>query len=230
MERSKLYIVSGLGADFKVLQHLRFPDHLEIVFLDWLIPEEDESFESYVQRMAARVDVSEPFYLLGYSFGGILVQEINRLKPAKRVVILGSIKSSDEKSGLIRFGKLSRIPQNLPRRFYNGGTIKLYSYFRKLFDRKNPRILQYFTVRDAYYLKWCVAKIVEWQAPENPDVVQILGDKDIVFPLKNSKPDYVIRGGTHLFPATRHKEVSQILAKIFADKSSFSEENEQKHK
>jgi hypothetical protein len=75
-----------------------------------------------------------------------------------------------------------------------------------------------------------VAKIVEWQAPENPDVVQILGDKDIVFPLKNSKPDYVIRGGTHLFPATRHKEVSQILAKIFAEKSSFSEENEQKHK
>lgn len=230
MKRSKLYIVSGLGADFKVLQHLQFPEHLEVVFLDWQIPEKNETFENYVKRMADRVDGSEPFYLLGYSFGGILVQEIDRLKPAKRVVILGSIKSSEEKSRLIRFGKLSRIPQYLPRYFYNGGTIKLYSYFRKLFDRKNPRILQYFTVRDAYYLKWCVAKMVEWQAPENPAVVQILGDKDIVFPVKNSKPDYVIRGGTHLFPATRHKEVSQLLAKIFTEKRPFSVENEQKHK
>lgn len=214
MERSKLYIISGLGADFKVLQRLQFPEHLEVVFLDWLIPVKDEPFADYVWRMAERIDDSEPFYLLGYSFGGILVQEIDRIKPAEKIVILGSIKSSDEKSRLIRLGKMTRIPQYLPQQFYNGGTIKLYSYFRKMFDRKNPKILQYFTVRDAYYLKWCVARIVEWQAPANPKVIQILGDSDIVFPVKNSRPDYIILGGTHLFPATKHKEVSQLLAKI----------------
>ncbi len=230
MKRSKLYIISGLGADFKVLQRLQFPEHLEIVFLDWLIPNKDEAFSDYVHRMAARVDDYEPFYLLGYSFGGIMVQEIDRVKPAKLVVILGSIKSSDEKSRLIRLGKMSRIPQYLPQQFYNSSTIRLYSYFRKMFDRRNPKILEYFTVRDAYYLKWCVAKVVEWQASENPDVIQIMGEKDIVFPIKNSRPDYIIRGGTHLFPATRHKEVSQLLAKILTEKSSSPGEDEQKHK
>ena len=89
----KVYVISGLGADFKVLERLQFHENLEVVFIDWLIPEKDETFSHYVERMAEKIDVSEPFYLLGYSFGGILVQEIDKIKPAEKVVILGSIKS-----------------------------------------------------------------------------------------------------------------------------------------
>ena len=89
----KIYVISGLGADFKVLEKLKFPEVLEVVFLDWMIPDSNESFEHYVQKMADRIDDSEPFYLLGYSFGGIMVQEIHKIKPAEKVVILGSIRS-----------------------------------------------------------------------------------------------------------------------------------------
>ena len=32
------------------------------------------------------------------------------------------------------------------------------------------------------------------------EVVQILADKDVVFPVKNSAPDYIIKGASHLFP------------------------------
>jgi hypothetical protein len=35
----KIYVISGLGADFKVLEKLSFLKHHEIVFIDWLIPE-----------------------------------------------------------------------------------------------------------------------------------------------------------------------------------------------
>lgn len=47
------------------------------------------------------------------------------------------------------------------------------------------------------------------------EVVQILADKDVVFPVKNSAPDYIIKGASHLFPVTRAKEVSDILRKVF---------------
>ncbi|HCR75990.1 MAG TPA: hypothetical protein DIW37_06215, partial [Chryseobacterium sp.] len=56
-----------------------------------------------------------------------------------------------------------------------------------------------------------IEKISDWKFEENPDVVQILADRDIVFPIKNSKPDYVIKGGSHLFPITKFKEVASIL-------------------
>ncbi|MGK6341799.1 alpha/beta hydrolase [Chryseobacterium sp. DT-3] len=211
----KIYVVSGLGADFKVLERLEFPENCELIFIDWLIPEKNEPFHSYVQRMAEKVDDSEPFCLLGYSFGGIMVQEINKLKPAQKVVIMGSIKSDKEKSKFIRTGEITKIPRILPVGMFNDKAANVYSVVRKLFDPKNPKILEYFRVRDPYYLKWSVEKVSEWKFEEIPEVIQILGDKDIVFPIKYSKPDYVIKGGTHLFPATKHKEVSKILKEVF---------------
>lgn len=211
----KLYIISGLGADFKVLEKLEFAENLEIIFLDWLLPLPQESFQNYVQRMADRVDDAEPFYLLGYSFGGIIVQEINKIKRAEKVVILGSIRSDKEKSALMKLGKLTKIPKLLPSKFYGEKSMAVYQFFRKMVDPKNPKVLQYFRVKNPYYLKWSVEKIVDWRSVEDSQVIQILGDKDIVFPIKNSNPDYIIKNGTHLFPVTKAREVSEILKNIF---------------
>ena len=211
----KLYIISGLGADFKVLEKINFPENLEVVFLDWLIPENKEDFHHYVERMAARVDDSEPFALLGYSFGGLIVQEIDKIKPAEKVVIMGSIKSDKEKSRFIKFGEMSRITKYLPQRMFNVKSAAVYSVARNIVDPKNPKLMEYFTVRDPYYLKWGIEKVSDWKFEENPKVIQILGSKDIVFPAKYSKPDYIVQNGTHLFPATKPKQVSKILNEIF---------------
>ena len=211
----KIYLISGLGADYKVLERLEFPKQHDVVFIKWLVPNYKEDFKNYVKRMAEKIDTSEPFYLLGYSFGGILVQEIHLIKPAQKVVILGSIKSDKEKSNFIKLGQITHIPQFIPSSFFGNTSINIYSYLRKKIDPKNPKILQYFRMRNPYYLKWSIQKISEWKFDEMPDVIQILGDRDIVFPIKNSNPDYIIKGGTHLFPATKPHEVSKILEKIF---------------
>ncbi len=215
MEKKKLYIISGLGADFKVLEKLKFPDSFEVVFLDWLMPEKGEQFQDYVMRFAEKIDDRKPFCLLGYSFGGLIVQEINKIKRAEKIVILGSIRSEKEKSKFIKAGELTGLPKYLPVRLFNDSSAKVYSMIRKFIDPKNPKLLQYFTVRDPYYLKWSIEKITAWKSEETPEVIQILGDRDIVFPISRCRPDFIIKGGTHLFPATRSKEVSAILEKVF---------------
>jgi hypothetical protein len=134
------------------------------------------------------------------------------------VVILGSIKSDREKSRFIRTGEVTKIPRILPVSLFNDKAANVYAVIRKLFDPKNPKLLQYFKVRDPYYLKWSVEKVSEWKFEENPNVIQILGDKDIVFPIRYSNPNYVVKGGTHLFPATKSKEVSKILKEVFLEK------------
>ena len=211
----KLYVVSGLGADFKVLEKITFPENMEVVFLNWMMPELKEEFLHYIKRMADRIDDSEPFSLLGYSFGGLIVQEIDKIKPAEKVVILGSIKSDKEKSRFIKFGEVSRLTKYLPQGMFNVKSAAVYSLARSIVDPKNPKLMDYFTVRDTYYLKWSIEKVSNWKFAENPKVIQILGSKDIVFPVKYSKPDYVVENGTHLFPATKPKQVSKILAEIF---------------
>ncbi|MBP6577824.1 MAG: alpha/beta hydrolase [Chryseobacterium sp.] len=211
----KLYTISGLGADEKVLEKLTFNQNIEVVHIPWLIPNIDEDFYEYIMRMSASIDDSEEFYLLGYSFGGIVVQEIHKLKPAKKIVILGSIRSDLEKSKLIKAGQKTNAIRYIPTRVFNGNTTLFYSFFRKLFDPKNPKLTQYFRVKDPYYLKWSMDKVAHWKFDKIPDVIQILADKDIVFPIKNSQPDFVIKNATHLFPATKPKEVSEILKTIF---------------
>ena len=213
----KLYVISGLGADKKVFENINFPEKFsEIVFIEWLMPDVNESFQNYVKRMSEPINKDEKFCLLGYSFGGIMVQEINKLKPAEKIVILGSIKSDKEMSVTFHLAKKSRIFTKIPESYFGEKTVKSYAFFRKLFDPKNPKLWQYFVVQNPTYLKWSINKILEWKSDENPKVVQILADKDIVFPPKNSKPDYIIKNGTHLFPVTRHKEVSKILEEVFS--------------
>lgn len=213
----KLYIISGLGADSSVFEKITFPSHLDVVFIDWLIPEQDEEFEHYVERMAENINTEEDFYLLGYSFGGIIVQEIHKRYPAKKIIIMASIKSSEGKSNLMKFSKISKIYKVVPTSAFNEKSYSFYAFVRHLFDPQNPKILKYFTVREPYYIKWSIEKVIDWESEENPEVIQILADKDIVFPIENSKPNYVIRGATHLFPVTKAKEVSKILEKEFVD-------------
>jgi hypothetical protein len=211
----KLYTISGLGADEKVLEKLTFNEEIELVHIPWLIPDLNEEFSDYVLRMSAFIDSSEEFYLLGYSFGGILVQEIHKLKPAKKIVIMASIRCDLEKSKLIIAGQKTNAVKYIPLRVFNDKSTLFYTFFRKLFDPKNPKLTQYFRVKDPYYLKWSIEKVAHWKFDKIPEVIQILGDKDIVFPVKNSQPDFIIKNATHLFPVTKPKEVSEILKTIF---------------
>ncbi|RZJ34145.1 MAG: alpha/beta hydrolase, partial [Chryseobacterium sp.] len=115
----KLYTISGLGADEKVLEKLTFNESVEVVHIPWLIPNPEEDFADYVQRMSAYIDDSEEFYLLGYSLGGIVAQEIHKLKPAKKIVIMASIRSDREKSKLIRAGQRTNAVKYIPLRIFN---------------------------------------------------------------------------------------------------------------
>ena len=57
----KVYIISGLGADFKVLEKLHFDATLEPVFIPWIVPKNQENFHDFVKRMAHSIDDKEDF-------------------------------------------------------------------------------------------------------------------------------------------------------------------------
>lgn len=211
-----LYVISGLGADFSVLRRIHFPSNVKVKFLPWIIPQKNERWEDYIQKMAQQIDRSEPFSLLGYSFGGILAQEIAARLPAEKVIILGSPRHHRETSKLVRLGQITRLPTVLPTIFYGEKGSQLYFRLRRLATGKKSTIGVYFQVRDAYYLKWSVEKILKWRAPAIPKVIQILAGRDLLFPASRAHPDYVIPRATHLFPVTHSAEVSVILAEIFS--------------
>lgn len=209
--KRKLYIVSGLGADDKVLNKIDFGDTVEPVFIPWLIPSKNETMAHYCKRMALPITQEQPFYLLGYSFGGMVVQEIHKKMPAEKVFLLGCIKGNEKQSLLFRFAKFTRIYKLIPTSFFTHDSMVSYFFFRQLYSKRVPKLLDYFTCRDPYYLRWSMDKVLHWKGIAEENIIQILAENDAVFPIKYSTPQHIIPQASHLFPVTKSGTVSKIL-------------------
>jgi pimeloyl-ACP methyl ester carboxylesterase len=107
----KAYFISGLGADKKAFQRIKLPTGYEPVYLDWIIPEKNESLTDYARRFSSLID-DDSFILIGLSFGGMLACELARWRTPAKTIIISSISTSDE----------------LPWYFKRAGTIGLHKY------------------------------------------------------------------------------------------------------
>jgi len=63
----KIYAIPGLGADKRVFEYLHLD--YELVALEWIQPQKRENLKNYALRLAKSIDTSEPYGILGVSFG-----------------------------------------------------------------------------------------------------------------------------------------------------------------
>ena len=62
---------------------------------------------------------------------------------------------------------------------------------------------------------WAVNQIVNWRNTWVPETIyHIHGDKDRMFPLKNTQPTHIIKAGTHIMILNRAKEISHCIEQI----------------
>ena len=102
MTKANIYFVPGLAANCKIYEKIRLDtSRYECHYLEWKLPHsKDESLQAYAQRMCADIVHKNPI-LIGVSFGGILVQEMSKLIPTQKVIIISSVKSNAEYLSLI---------------------------------------------------------------------------------------------------------------------------------
>ena len=83
-----VYLMPGMAANPSIFEYIKLPkSEFKIHWLEWIIPEEAESLESYAQRMSLKV-VHDYAVLLGVSFGGVLVQEMSRFLKLRKFNLL----------------------------------------------------------------------------------------------------------------------------------------------
>ena len=212
-EKISIYLVPGLGAGTEIFEYLRLPeDRFEFHPIEWLIPQsEDESLENYANRMAEFVKDEMPV-LIGVSFGGVLVQDMSKLIPAKKVIIISSLKKRSElpkrlkllqKLGLYKLlptGRISRIDDFSRFNFHQ--TLK----------RKTELYNRYMRVRNEKYLNWAIKTVLHWKGSGDiSNVVHIHGTQDEIFPIKHIDNCIPVENGTHAMIITRAKRISEII-------------------
>ncbi len=207
----RLYMMPGFGGDARTFSRLSLPG-IDTLTLPYLLPEKGEDLPSYARRMAIHIDTSQPFSLLGVSFGGMLAVEMGKFLAPEQIILVASAKTRRELPFRYRFQRFIPIHRLLGGRFMIrlgplGASIfepqlrQDRDVFKSMLRRKDPR----FMVRS-------LDCIVRWKNEQYPgNVVHIHGSKDHVLPLRKIRNAHVLPGGSHCMVYLRAQELSKFI-------------------
>jgi pimeloyl-ACP methyl ester carboxylesterase len=206
-----IYFIPGLGADKKIFRSIRIPEECRAFYIDWITPLKNETLQSYSYRLAEQIDKSQPFIIVGLSFGGMLATEIVNQNPHSGMVLLSSVPASQHLpfyyriAGKIKMHKL--IPVSL---------MKSASLMKRLFTAETAEQKSYLKMAirevDTAFIRWALDAIVKWKGgAADSRYVHIHGSRDAVLPMRFTRPTHVVKGGGHLMILTRNEEISEII-------------------
>jgi len=214
--KSHIYFVPGLAASSTIFENLDLPkEKFEIHYLDWLVPQSlNESISEYARRMCKKV-LHKKAILIGVSFGGVMVQEMGKFISTKKIVIISSVKSTNELPKRLRVAKATRAYKLFPTKVVtNIEDFSKYT-FGDTIKKRVDLYRKYLSMRDKNYLPWAIHTILNWQQEEaNSEIIHIHGDNDGIFPIKHVKKCIIIEGGTHVMILNKAKEISKILIEV----------------
>lgn len=209
-----IILMSGMGADARV-----FAKQIEalpqITVSTWIEPLPKESLASYSKRLAEVIDPGRPCYIGGASFGGFIALEMIQHLDVKACFLIGSVRSPKEfPSAFKTLKKMSYVADALP---FEVAT--LLSKVALLSSGCTPKshlseLVKQMSESDAKFLRWACRAVIEWQGAGNmgdTPVFQIHGGKDLVLPVKNTKPDVVVLGAGHALSMSHPDEVTAFL-------------------
>lgn len=213
-----IYLISGLGADKRAFNYLKLNPSFNIIHLDWIEPQKNESLKNYAIRLAQKIDTTKPFSLIGLSLGGIMASEIcTKLNPQK-TILLSSVNCYNELPILYKLGGKFKLHKLLPESAGNKGNFLMYWLFGLSQKDDKTLLKQILADSNPEFTKWAINAVANWDKKQvTSNIVRIHGDNDRVLPITSFSPDYIVKKGGHLMVASKAEEVSEIINSIFSN-------------
>lgn len=209
----------GMAASPSIFERIQLPTAtFEMHFLEWLVPDKEETIEHYAKRISENVK-HENVILVGVSFGGILVQEMKPFVKVKKVIIISSVKSNVELPRRMKVAKSTKAYKLIPTQLFgNIEGLAKFTFGSSVIKQRLKLYEKFLAVRDKTYLDWSIDQIINWKRTEvDPEVIHIHGDADEVFPIKYIKNAIPVKGGTHMMILTKYRWLNDNLPKIMLD-------------
>ncbi len=206
----------GLASGPSIFENIKLPEEqFEMYFLEWFLPIENESIESYALRMTQKITHNNPV-LIGVSFGGVLVQEMAKIIKTDKVIIISSVKTNKEFPSRFKIARNTKAYKLIPTQLLADiEKLVKYAFGDNIVAKRLKLYEKYLSVRDKHYLDWAIETILCWNQKEiNEAVIHIHGDADEVFPIKHIRKCIVVKGGTHIMILNKFKWMNENLPKL----------------
>lgn len=213
-----IYFMPGLAASSLIFEFIELPkDKFKIHLLDWMMPIEKESLESYSLRMTLKIEHKNPV-LVGVSFGGVLVQEMSKHIQVKKLIIISSVKSFNELPKKMylarRFKAYKLLPTGLISNF---SKVSKYTFGDQI-DKRVRLYERYLSMNNRKYLDWAIKNMLCWnQNDVISGIIHIHGDNDPVFPISTISDCIIIKGGTHIMIINKFKWFNENLPRLILE-------------
>jgi len=211
--KTHIYFIPGLGASSKIFEFIKLPEaKFECHYLEWLIPlSDEESLENYAKRMANLIS-EENVILIGVSFGGIMVQEMSKFISAKKIIIISSIKNTNEFPKRLKFLQKTKAYTLFPLKLLNNLEEFSAYAFGDFAKKRIDLYKKYLSVRDTNYLNWALYNVLNWKPNKvTENLIHIHGTQDKIFPIKAIKNCITVKNGTHAMIIYKAKTISKII-------------------
>lgn len=209
-----VYCIPGMGVNERLFRNLNL-NNCTIHHIKWLTPSKNESLPDYAMRLSQQIDTTQPFVLVGVSFGGMCCVEISKqLKPIKTFII-SSNKFHDELPLKLSFWRVLPIYRLFRDGFYKNAVMLAKKQFGVITEEQNTNFRKMLDEAPENYYNGAVHSIVKWRNAVRPEnLIHIHGTADKVLPHRKIKGcDYTIKGGTHFMITVRGEEISEIINK-----------------
>lgn len=210
-----VYLMPGMAANPSIFEHIKLPENqFKIHWLEWVIPNKDESLKAYAKRMSLKV-VEDYSVLIGVSFGGVLVQEMSHFLNLRKLIIVSSIKSNKELPTRLHLLRKSKAYKYLPTQLLSHVDLLAKYAVGHTLNKRVALYQKYLSVNDKRYLDWAIKEIVCWQQDKPLEkCIHIHGDNDAVFPINKINNYIAIKGGTHIMIINKYKWFNENLPKL----------------
>lgn len=217
-EKTPVYFMPGMAANPSIFKHIRLSeDTYDIYFLEWFLPEKNETLVNYAARMTQKIK-HENIVLIGVSFGGILVQEMAKLIKVKKLIIISTVKTKHELPRRMKIAKTTKLYKLLPTGLVNNIEFLSKYAFGDLATKRLELYEQYLSVRDKSYIDWSIEQIINWkQEKPLPNTIHIHGEKDRVFPMQHISDCISLKGGTHIMIINKYKWFNENLPRLIEE-------------
>ena len=217
MEKSNIihvYMMPGMAANTSIFDFIQMGNLFEVHRLAWFTPNKDETLVSYVRRMCEKVTHPNPV-LVGVSFGGIIVQEMAKMIPCQKVIIISSVRTRKEFPIHMRITRKTKAYRFFPTQWVDNLEDFVGFMFGPAARKRMDLNKKYLSVRDPAYLDWALEAFFNWDQEEPlADVVHIHGTYDLVFPVFYLKDYIPVPKGTHVMIVLRARWFNKNLPKI----------------
>lgn len=215
----KVYFISGLAADRTVFKYIQLPSCCQPVYLDWLKPQENETLTHYTSRLFDGHDLSEPFSVVGLSFGGMIASEIAKRYHPAHLILISSIPCVEHLPAYYKWAAKLRLQKLVPISLIQHAAV-LKRFFTTETPEDKQMLKKMIRNSDPYFIRWAMDAVLQWDNKEVPsNLCHIHGKRDGILPVRFTKPTHIIERGGHLMILNEAKEINEILSEILLEKS-----------